>query len=236
MLRLNLGCGNRLRNPANGWLNCDKRAGVGIDRVVDLFKVPWPFEDNSVDEVYMSHLVEHIPHEIKEAKPGDYPDYLRTLSWEGRTHVAIQWQARWDELKNLDGFLAFFAEVWRICKHEAKVVVKVPYGFSNQGLQDPTHTRYMVGPSFAYLTDETNNLYYVPLRFKTVACEAQIRAEDLRGRSSKSAQFMADRMTNVIGELKVVLVVVKDGKGPGGLPDDFFKVMQMKPIEYEPDD
>lgn len=59
-LRLNLGCGQR---PMDTFLGVDLKAGEHVDYVVDLFcGDPWPWPDNSVEETFSAHLVEHIPH------------------------------------------------------------------------------------------------------------------------------------------------------------------------------
>ena len=57
-LRLNLGCGQRARQP--GWLNCDLTASPNVDVAFDALK-DWPFPDHSVQTVYASHLLEHLP-------------------------------------------------------------------------------------------------------------------------------------------------------------------------------
>ena len=56
-MKLNLGCGLRHRD---GWVNVDSEAACRPDRVVDLEALPWPFPDDSVDEVHMSHVLEHL--------------------------------------------------------------------------------------------------------------------------------------------------------------------------------
>ena len=56
-MKLNLGCGNK---KFDGYINVDIQAQCQPDRVVDLEKIPWPFEDNSVDEVVIEHVLEHI--------------------------------------------------------------------------------------------------------------------------------------------------------------------------------
>ena len=56
-MRLNLGCGNR-KFP--GWVNTDKVAACNPDQVVDLEHLPWPWPDDSVDEVMLSHVLEHL--------------------------------------------------------------------------------------------------------------------------------------------------------------------------------
>jgi predicted SAM-dependent methyltransferase len=58
---------------------------------VDLFKFPWPFESDSVDELFSSHFVEHIPFDI----PGETNDGLvlfmeecyRILKHEGTMRI-----------------------------------------------------------------------------------------------------------------------------------------------------
>jgi ubiquinone/menaquinone biosynthesis C-methylase UbiE len=59
-LRLNVGCG---RNIVPGWVNIDLVPNPGVDISFDLERcgeVQLPFEDNSVAEISLSHLIEHI--------------------------------------------------------------------------------------------------------------------------------------------------------------------------------
>ena len=61
-MRLDLGCGkNRIQDP-NGntdWIGVDSIDFEGVDQVVDL-RITWPWEDNSIDEVHCSHMLEHL--------------------------------------------------------------------------------------------------------------------------------------------------------------------------------
>lgn len=56
-MRLNLGCG---QNKLQGFVNVDKMAACKPDQVVDLEAPPWPFADNSAEEVMLSHVLEHL--------------------------------------------------------------------------------------------------------------------------------------------------------------------------------
>jgi len=56
-MRLNLGCGNK-RLP--GWVNVDFVPETRPDQVWNLERLPWPWADNSVDEVLMEHVLEHL--------------------------------------------------------------------------------------------------------------------------------------------------------------------------------
>jgi SAM-dependent methyltransferase len=54
-MKLNLGCGDKKKD---GYVNVDV---VGSPDVAwDLACFPWPFEDNSADEVYSEHFLEHV--------------------------------------------------------------------------------------------------------------------------------------------------------------------------------
>lgn len=55
-MKLDIGCG---KNKKEGFLGVDQYAMDGVDIIHDIRK-PWPWEDNSVDEVYSSHFIEHL--------------------------------------------------------------------------------------------------------------------------------------------------------------------------------
>jgi len=61
-LKLNLGCGSDI---LAGWVNVDRHPGGGVDQVVDLEALPWPWADSSVDEVRMKHVLEHLGRETE---------------------------------------------------------------------------------------------------------------------------------------------------------------------------
>ena len=56
-LKLNLGCGGR---KMAGFVNVDCVAACQPDLVVNLEQVPWPWENDSVDEIVLHHVLEHL--------------------------------------------------------------------------------------------------------------------------------------------------------------------------------
>jgi len=56
-MKLNLGCG---RNIREGWLNVDRVALREDVYIWDLGRVPWPWPVNEFEEVYASHILEHL--------------------------------------------------------------------------------------------------------------------------------------------------------------------------------
>jgi len=57
-LALNLGCGPDYRV---GYVNVDYRHDVKTDLDSDLCEFPWPWENDSVDDILMWHVLEHLP-------------------------------------------------------------------------------------------------------------------------------------------------------------------------------
>jgi hypothetical protein len=56
-MRLNLGCGDF---KIDGWVNVDKYGHFDADVVHDLEQFPWPFDDDTAEEVLLNHVLEHL--------------------------------------------------------------------------------------------------------------------------------------------------------------------------------
>lgn len=130
-IKLNLGCGKNILPASDGWVNIDHVGGPGVDLVALLDnaiihfhpgpgfpltgpvvpKEGLPYENNSVDEFLMSHVLEHIK------SP-----------------------------------LTLMQELYRIAKPDAELLVRVPYGSSNDAYEDPTHVRQYFTGSFGYFS------------------------------------------------------------------------------------
>jgi hypothetical protein len=59
---LNLGCGF---NKKAGYINVDSSAVCNPDIVADLEITPWMWPDNSVDEIRLEHVLEHLGQDTK---------------------------------------------------------------------------------------------------------------------------------------------------------------------------
>jgi SAM-dependent methyltransferase len=105
-LRLNLGCG---KHPIEGWVNVDQTPEPGVDMALNLddtvIRLPWT--DDSVDEVYGSHVIEHITNTLRlmgelwrVCKPDARATFLTPYgssddAWENPTHVRPMFVGSW---------------------------------------------------------------------------------------------------------------------------------------------
>lgn len=60
--KLNIGAGKDIKTD---YVNLDSVKLHGVDVVHNLDKFPWPFKDNYFDEVFASHVLEHLDSIIK---------------------------------------------------------------------------------------------------------------------------------------------------------------------------
>lgn len=127
LVRLDLGSGLTPRRGFTGIdLTCGKRK---MDRV-NLFTFPWPWEDDSVDEVWCSHFFEHMPMYVPTYVDGE---------WKGDgVYPRVQ----------------FMDELWRILKPGATATIVHPSAKSERAFQDPTHLGFNVDETWLYANRE----------------------------------------------------------------------------------
>lgn len=81
MLRLNLGCGFFKRD---GWVNIDADPAYGPDIVADCTRLP--YDDQTVDEIYAGHILEHIEESLRLAP---LREWKRVLKSGGKIVVVV---------------------------------------------------------------------------------------------------------------------------------------------------
>jgi SAM-dependent methyltransferase len=79
---INIGCG---RTKIPGVIGLDQVSIDGyVDIVHDLDNTPYPFEDSSVDEIHMYHVLEHLTDPISKLE-----DLHRILKPDGVIHIRV---------------------------------------------------------------------------------------------------------------------------------------------------
>lgn len=84
-LRLNLGCGDKIMPD---WLNVDSVADCNPDMVCNLEQFPWPWADNSVGEILLSHVLEHLG-ESRDVYLGIIKEMHRVCCHGAKIHITV---------------------------------------------------------------------------------------------------------------------------------------------------
>ncbi len=132
-IKLNLGCGKNLRP---GYLNVDKYGDPDLKHDLEVF--PWPWEDGSVSEVVLCHVLEHlgrqtetylnimrelyricengakvlitVPHPRHDDFLND-PTHVRAVTPESLQLFSKKANARWAELGEANTPLGFYLDI-----------------------------------------------------------------------------------------------------------------------------
>ena len=121
-LRLNLGCG---LNKLEGYVNCDSDSAVKPDKILDLSK-RLPFKTNSVDEIFTSHTLEHIPQEILVSKT--LPEIWRVCKPDAKVKIIVPYMDAQPVLNHYTRFSDETFNNW--CKRCCKSSDTFPFKFS----------------------------------------------------------------------------------------------------------
>lgn len=84
-LKLNLGCGDKI---LPGWVNVDHVPDCNPDVVCDLEKFPWPWEENAVEEILLSHVLEHLG-ESRDVYLGIIKEMYRVCCHGAIIHIMV---------------------------------------------------------------------------------------------------------------------------------------------------
>lgn len=173
---IDLACGNNKRQNFKG---IDIAKTEDTDYVVDLTKYPWPIESESVEELFCSHYLEHIPHDINN--PYD----------------------------SRDGLIQFMDEVYRILKPGGKCTIIVPYLTSVRAFQDPTHVRYICKETFQYFNKawiSAWGLEHYNINSNFDATFSYFITNDLVLKSKEIREHAFNKEWNAIDDLQVELI------------------------------
>lgn len=119
MVKINLGCGHF---PKKGYVNVDKVKNPNVDVVWDLENIPYPFQNDSADEIYAEHVLEHLNNPIDVIK-----ECHRILKPNGRLLIKVPHFTRGftcaDHKRGFD--VTFFYEFSPTYKEHAGVTLTV---------------------------------------------------------------------------------------------------------------
>lgn len=120
-IRLDLACGSHKRKGFTG-VDVTKQ-GTKADLEHDLETYPWPFRDNTVEEVFCSHFIEHVSDLVafinelwRVLKPGGRvqfvaPYYTSVRAFQDPTHkrfiseqLFLYFDKNWRELNGLEHY------------------------------------------------------------------------------------------------------------------------------------
>ena len=88
--KLNVGCGNDIRQ---GYVNLDVSPLPGVDVVHNLEIFPWPFEDNSFDEIILQNVLEHLSDTIQVIE-----EVWRILKHKGKVIITVPYWNCWQSI------------------------------------------------------------------------------------------------------------------------------------------
>jgi SAM-dependent methyltransferase len=89
-MRLQLGCGYDVKS---GWINHDSVQLPGVDVTHDLNIRPWPWAGNSIDEIWIKDVLEHLPDTI------DVMEEIYRITKPGASiYIAVPYWNSWEAI------------------------------------------------------------------------------------------------------------------------------------------
>lgn len=184
-LKLDLACGD---NKREGFFGVDFIKTDSTDFECNLLKFPWPWEDNSVEELHCSHFIEHVPM-CYISPTGEYKNI--------------------PEPGDKDLLFAFFDECYRILKPGASLTIWCPCARSNRAFQDVTHRRFIVGETFLYMNKEwrtVNKLEHYNVQCDFIVNVDPMVASELALLHPEAAARRINESWNIVYDWKATLI------------------------------
>jgi len=103
-MKLNLGCYTR---PKEGYVNVDILPWAGVDRIVDLNSLPWPFQDGECEEVIAEDVIEHLG---KLTKIEIVRELARITKIGGKVHIRVPCSTHIGALQALQHAHSFYLD------------------------------------------------------------------------------------------------------------------------------
>jgi predicted SAM-dependent methyltransferase len=150
-MKLNIGCGPKIKN---GYTNLDMSPLPGVDVVHNLDVYPWPFENETADQILAEHVFEHVKQPVEFVlecwrilKPrGELvivcPHWTSENAFTDPTHVRFVTDKTfdyWCENTDLNKSLGapFLGDVYNFHKHKIRRIGgDIIYRMRKNGLQN----------------------------------------------------------------------------------------------------
>ncbi len=185
-MKLNLGCG---QNKKDGYVNVDKYDSFAPDVVWDLEIFPWPFESNSVDEIVLHHVLEHLGATV-DTFLGIMKELYRICRPDARIIIAVPHPRS-------DGYMGDPTHVRPINQNVMSL-------FSKKNTREWQDRGWPNTPLATYI-DVDFEMTDVKLAFLSPWAE-EVQAGT---RSREEIQFAMDSYFNVVGEINITLTARK---------------------------
>ena len=185
-MKLNLGCGSKI---LPGWTNLDKFETYKPDVVHDLEVFPYPFEDNSVDEIILSHVLEHIG-QVPDVFNNIIKEIYRICRKDALIHISVPHPRHDDFVSDpthvrpitILGLSLYDKELNKIW--EEKKAANTPFGF-------------ILDVNFKIISAN----YILDKKYNNLLKEKKVSQEEIEDYSNK--------FNNVIKEIKIEWKVIK---------------------------
>ena len=125
---IDLGCGGSIHGENT--IGIDISSDTSADIIGNIAFEKLPFDNSSVDKIFIYDFIEHIPFMI--------------------------WEPKEDGMSRKLVMIELFNEMYRVLKDNGSIIISVPFSdtgmFNREIFQDPTHASFWTPETFNYFT------------------------------------------------------------------------------------